>query len=110
MHAPPLAKTGVYAISRAQLGVYSVRTLSSWLVEWLLAGRLLKRFFVCPRPTLGHLIRGTLHLSVLQELVHQGRLLSKALVNFMTCRDKCCSPFRLEKLGRNVPPSAVEEW
>ncbi|KAM1016701.1 hypothetical protein ACFX2A_047342 [Malus domestica] len=35
---------------------------------------------------------------------------TKALVNFMTCRDKCCSPLGLEKLGKNVPPWAMEGW
>ncbi|KAM2612886.1 hypothetical protein TB2_032800 [Malus domestica] len=35
---------------------------------------------------------------------------ARALVNSMTCRDKCCSPFGLEELGRNAPPWAVEGW
>ncbi|KAM1006844.1 hypothetical protein ACFX2A_003564 [Malus domestica] len=35
---------------------------------------------------------------------------ARALVNSMTCRDKCCSPLRLEKLGSNVPHWAVEGW
>ncbi|KAM1972734.1 hypothetical protein ACFX16_019522 [Malus domestica] len=35
---------------------------------------------------------------------------ARTLVNSMTCRDKCCSPFGLEELGRNMPPWAMEEW
>ncbi|KAM1218844.1 hypothetical protein ACFX15_045207 [Malus domestica] len=50
--------------------------LGSLLVEWLLAGTLLERF-VCPCPTSGYLIRGTLDPDVLQKLNHQGCLLCK---------------------------------
>ncbi|KAM2054209.1 hypothetical protein ACFX1T_003761 [Malus domestica] len=57
--------------------MYIARTLDSWLVEWLLAGTLLERFFVRPCPTLGDLVWGTLHLGALQKLIHQGRLLCK---------------------------------
>ncbi|KAM1285434.1 hypothetical protein ACFX2J_027996 [Malus domestica] len=28
---------------------------------------------------------------------------ARELVNFMTYQDKCCSPLRLEELGRNMP-------
>ncbi|KAM2630913.1 hypothetical protein TB1_029727 [Malus domestica] len=38
---------------------------------------LLERFFIYLCPTSGHLVWGTLHLDVLQELIHQGRLLCK---------------------------------
>ncbi|KAM2352230.1 hypothetical protein ACFXTH_006936 [Malus domestica] len=57
--------------------MYTARTLSSWLIEWLFTRTLLERFFVCPCPTLGHLVWGTLDLGALQELFHQGRLLCK---------------------------------
>ncbi|KAM1241591.1 hypothetical protein ACFX2J_046775 [Malus domestica] len=75
MHASLRAKTGVYAISEGQSGMYIAGMLGSWLVEWLLSRTLLERFFVYPCPTSGHLVRGTLHLDELQELIHQGRLL-----------------------------------
>ncbi|KAM1212163.1 hypothetical protein FF1_003757 [Malus domestica] len=57
--------------------MYIARTLDSWLVEWLLTGTLLERFFVRRCPTLGDLVWGTLHLDALQKLIHQGRLLCK---------------------------------
>ena len=76
MHAPPHAKTGVYAISGAQSRMYTAQTFGSWLVEWLLTRTLLERF-VSPCLTSGYLVRGTLDLDVLQKLIHQGCLLCK---------------------------------
>ncbi|KAM1971950.1 hypothetical protein ACFX16_018816 [Malus domestica] len=51
--------------------------LGLWLVEWLLPWTLLERFLVCPSPTSGYLIWGTLNLGALQKLIHQGCLLCK---------------------------------
>ncbi|XP_048441880.1 protein SEEDLING PLASTID DEVELOPMENT 1-like [Pyrus x bretschneideri] len=56
---------GIYAILRTQSGLYTGRTLGSWLVT----GKLLERFFICHCPISGHLVWGMLHLSELQELV-----------------------------------------
>ena len=42
-----------------------------------MAGRVAAYFIVCPCPTSGHLVWGTLDLDALQELIHQGRLLCK---------------------------------
>ena len=68
-----------YTLSRGpNRRVYTARTLSSWLVEWLpCQGCCWKGSFVCLCPTSGHLVWGTLHLGALQELIHQGRLLCK---------------------------------
>ncbi|KAM2774141.1 hypothetical protein COP1_019057 [Malus domestica] len=52
------------------IGSVHYRTLSSWLIEWQLARTLLERFFICPCPTLGLLVWGTLDLGGLQELIH----------------------------------------
>ncbi|KAM1480307.1 hypothetical protein ACFX2I_027468 [Malus domestica] len=56
--------------------MYNARTFGSWLVGWLLAVTLLERF-VCPCPTLGYLVQGTLDPNALQKLIHQGCLLCK---------------------------------
>ncbi|KAM1639194.1 hypothetical protein ACFXTN_008512 [Malus domestica] len=77
MHTHPHTKTGVYAISGTQSGVYIVQTLGSWLVKWPLAETLLERFFVCPCLASRHLVWGTLDLDALQKLIHQGYLLCK---------------------------------
>ncbi|KAM1423109.1 hypothetical protein ACFX13_005223 [Malus domestica] len=56
--------------------MYTAQTFGSWLVEWLLTGTLLE-MFVCPCPTSGYLVRGTLDPDTLQKLIHQGFLLCK---------------------------------
>ncbi|KAM1533574.1 hypothetical protein EV2_007738 [Malus domestica] len=56
--------------------MYTAQTFSLWLVEWLFAGTLLEKS-VCPCPTSGYLVRGTLDPDALQKLIHQGCLLCK---------------------------------
>ncbi|KAM2323111.1 hypothetical protein PS1_019976 [Malus domestica] len=61
------------------------------MVEWLLTGTLLEMFVICPYPTSGHFVWGTLHLGMLQELIHQGRMLRKG----------ACQLYDLSTMQRN---------
>ncbi|KAM2848028.1 hypothetical protein COP1_001379 [Malus domestica] len=61
--------------------MYTAQTFGSWLVEWLLARTLLERS-VCPCPTSGYLVQGTLDPDALQKLIHQGCLLCKGARQF----------------------------
>ncbi|KAM1000329.1 hypothetical protein ACFX2A_007091 [Malus domestica] len=56
--------------------------LDLWLVERLFSRTLLERFLVYPCPTSGYFIWGTLDLSALQKLIHQGCLLCKGARQF----------------------------
>ncbi|KAM2795203.1 hypothetical protein COP1_006485 [Malus domestica] len=52
--------------------MYTAQTFGSWLLA-----RTLLEMSVCPCPTSGYLVRGTLDPNVLQKLIHQGCLLCK---------------------------------
>ncbi|XP_068340391.1 protein TEEBE-like [Pyrus communis] len=67
--------------------MYTARTLGLWLVEWLLAGTLLERFFVCPCLTLGHLIWGTLNLGALSQTYSHTLLIILPIIIIMIIGD-----------------------